>query len=410
MLSGCVEAPPQCADERCPTGEACLKDRCAPVEAPNTTGELGRYTSVAEHPEGGIIIATYDATYRNLVLLRQDEQGVQTRRVVDGWKVVEHTLQDRDRGKWTSLCLSQEGDAHLAWFDADAGSLRYTRFVDADLDASVDIEVVDGAGVEIRGTHASLALSDDGVVHVAYRDETSKSLRYAERSLSGQWSSEEITSCAGEALCPMEGEDYGEYADLVLVGGQPRLVFYDRLRGDLKLAQPDSAGLWSVVTLDGRDVERDMDTGDVGRFASAAVDAKQRLGVAYYDLTHGALRYIFASGATPLPLVVDDGVYTDVRSGAKRQHIVGQHAKLVFDLRDSAVIFYLDAGQLGLKRARLVGDQVVEKNLLEGRRPGAYIDAVLRASGEIYGAYGLWPADNPGAVELGFLHELGGIQ
>ena len=37
--------------------------------------------------------------------------------------------------------------------------------------------------------------------------------------------------------CPDDAEDYGEYASLVLVGGLPRVAFYDRSRGDLKLAR-----------------------------------------------------------------------------------------------------------------------------------------------------------------------------
>jgi hypothetical protein len=151
-----------------------------------------------------------------------------------------------------------------------------------------------------------------------------------------------------------------------------------------------------------------MDTGDVGRFVSAAVDAKQRLGIAYYDVTRGALRYIFASGATPAPVVVDDGVYVDSKTGTTRQHLVGQHAELVFDLRDGAVILYLDAGQLAVKRARLVGDQVVGRSVMAGLRPGGYISAVMDSAGRLSGAYGAWPLDAPGDSELVVLGEEGG--
>ena len=402
-LASCSQPDPQCVDEACSIGEACQQGVCAPLELPSATGGLGRFTSVAEHPEGGMIVATYDATYRNLVLLRRDAEGVQTRRVIDGWSVSDHALQDRDRGQWTSMVVSANGDAHLAWHDADAGTLRYARFVGADLDASVAIEVVDGEGAELRGTHASLGVSEDGIVHVAYRDESKRGLRYARRGAEGGWTSEVVPSCTGDSGCDQESEDYGEFSDLVMIGKTPRVVFYDRAHGDLKLAQRDDDGAWSVVLLDGHDEERDLDTGDVGRFLSAAVDAKQRLGVAYYDATRGALRYLFASGANPVPIVVDDGVVVDQDTGASRQHLVGQHAELVFDLRDSALILYLDAGRLSVKRARLVGEQVVDRAVLGELRPGAYISAFVDSAGQLVGAYGAWPADNPGGSELAFI-------
>ena len=364
------------------------------------TGALGQYTSAAAHPDGRLLIATYDATYANLVVASLGAEGEKTTRVVDGWNTLEHGLQDRDRGQWTDITVDTTGHAHVIWYDADAGSLRYTHFEASDLDSAVIIEVVDGEGVTDRGTHGSLAVGVDGVVHAAYRDESTRSLRYGRRVTGGVWSSELVPVCAGELDCPDTAEDYGEFASLVLVGGLPRVAFYDRSRGDLKLAQRSAQGDWSVSTLDGRDVERDMDTGDVGRFASAAVDAKQRLGVAYYDATHGVLRYIFASGAAPTAVVVDDGVYTDPRTGSARQHLVGQHVSLTFDLRDVAVLLYLDGGALSLKRARLMGDQVLEVIELPDRRPGAYLSAVMTQDGRLVGAYGAWPEDAPGDTVL----------
>ncbi|MGB0588831.1 MAG: hypothetical protein ACPGU1_04035 [Myxococcota bacterium] len=407
-LSACAEPVAQCVDESCPIGEACAAGVCAPVAPPSTTGALGRYTSVAHHPDGALLIATYDATYRNLVLLRRELDGTERRRVIDGWSVIDHTLQDRDRGQWSAIVVSPEGDAHLAWYDADGGNLRYGTLAGADLDAAIAIEIVDGEGAEDRGRHASIGVASDGVVHLAYRDETSRSLRYARRHAPGEWALEEVPVCTDDPECEAEVEDYGEFAELVLIGGAPRVAFYDRARGDLKLAQRDATGQWSVATLDGHDAERDVDTGDVGRFVSAAVDAKQRLGIAYYDVTRGALRYIFASGATPAPVVVDDGVYVDSKTGATRQHLVGQHAELVFDLRDGAVILYLDAGQLAVKRARLVGDQVVGRSVMTGLRPGGYISAVMDSAGRLSGAYGAWPLDAPGGSELVVLGEEGG--
>lgn len=390
-LAACQdEATGACVDETCPAGHACSADTgaCAPLEPPSATGDLGRYTALALDAAGRRVIATYDATYRNLVLLREQDDGGLDALIVDGYRLQDHRVVDTDSGRWPTLAIGDTGIVHLAWHDADGGELRYAAIPKT---GPWKPEVVDGEAAD-RGRHASLVIDDAGAVHVAYRDATARTLRYAVRAPEGGWTTSLVGSCAGEADCPDPGgEDYGEYAALTLVAGRPRIAFYDRLRGDLKLADRSEDGSWTVTTLDGRDPATGEDSGDVGRFAAVAVDAKRRLGVAYFDASRNALRFVREGGANALkPLTVDDGGYADEASGASRNHIVGQHVALTFDAAGRAVMVYLDATRLVMKRAVVAGGAVTVREDLPGLPPGGHVALAVDGAGALLGAYGPW--------------------
>ena len=152
-------------------------------------------------------------------------------------------------------------------------------------------------------------------------------------------------------------------------------------------------GAWEVVTLDGRDPETGTDTGDVGQFASAAIDTKQRLGVAYFNATLGELRYLSPDGTTPHPIVVDRGAYQDTH-GATRSHVVGQHVALAYDAQDAATLVYLDAGLLKLRQARVYGQTPTTPEVLSALPAGAYMDLERDALGGLHLAYGAWHLDD----------------
>ncbi|MGM0577844.1 MAG: hypothetical protein ACQEXJ_19110 [Myxococcota bacterium] len=379
------EAP--CRDESCPVDQTCVEGACRPIEVPTATGELGQHTQVALRDDGRMVVVTWDRTHTNLVLALERPDGSLDKRIVAGWRFDDHQLLDTRAGRWPSVAVDDQDVVHLAWHDGFESALKVARLTPDD---DLAVETVDGAGEADRGTWTSLAVAPDGTVHVAYRDESARRLRHAERTPDGTWHVESVDGCAGEADCPTGDEDYGEWASLALVGGEPRVAFYDRLRGDLKMAARQEDGTWQVTTLDGRDPSTGMDTGDVGRFASVAVDPKSRLGVAYYDATRGALRFLFSGGAEPAPVVVDDGVYHDETSGSLRNHPVGQHVALRFDGQERAHMVYLDAGRIALKRAIVEGSSVVERVDLTDLPAGGWIDFRLTPDGTLRGAWGPW--------------------
>ncbi len=376
-----------CEDAACPAGWVCGAKGCEPLPPAPSTGDLGRFTSSALTSDGRLLVATYDETHGNLIVSAEQEDGRDALQPVDGWRVEGGSLIDTDSGRWTALAVDQQDNAHLAWFDVDGGQLRYARASRAAGWQDWSVEVVDGTGPEVRGTHASIAVAQ-GIVYLAYRDETARQLRYARRDADGTWTSRTIDGCAGEAACPEAGlEDYGEWARIAIIGQRPRIAFYDRLRGDLKMASRTEIGAWVTTTLDGRDLATDVDTGDVGRFISLALTPERHPALAYYDVSRGALRYLVPGSD---PLVVDAGVRQDEARGAKRSDPVGEHAALRFDARGRAIVLYLDGGTPAVKMAVIAAGKVVATHSLDGLAPGAFFSFDAYGDGQLRGAYGAW--------------------
>jgi hypothetical protein len=377
-----------CVDEACPVGQACGVSGCEPLQVPTELGDLGRYTRARVDSSGHLVVATYDSTHGNLVLMRQGENKTVQTILVDGFRVEAHAVVETDSGRFPSLALDESDNVHLSWYDADNGELRYAAIAH---NTPWQWEVVDGAGASDRGKHSSLAVAEDGSLHIAYRDDTTKSLRYATKSAAGLWESRAVTGCSATEECPLVGEEnYGEYASLALIAGQARIVFYDRLRGDLKLASQSTDGGFTVTTLDGSDPVTGVDTGDVGRFAKVAVDPKRRLAVAYFDATGKSLRYLFEGSGSLQANVIDFGLVSDEATGTLRTHVVGQHVALRFDPQGRALLMYLDATALKIKRAMLIGEKLIESGFIEGLPAGGSIDFDITPNGNLKGAYGAW--------------------
>ena len=386
LVVGCAQTSVESCDQgTCLSGMMCQAGACEEIP-PDPTGNLGRHTSVAVRPDGRRVIATWDGSQDNLILFLENQQGHLDSQVVAGWSSTRGVVKDTNAGQWSSVALDHDEAIHLTWYDATEGALMYQAVMPGQTAAP---EVVDDTGN--RGTHTHLVVEQTGVVHVSYRDEGGRSLRYARRDVDGSWSHEAVPSCGGPVACDVPSEDYGEYGQVVVVGGAPRLVFYDRDHGDLKLAAPrdTGAGEWDITILDGVDPETGEDRGDVGRFVSVALDAKSRLAVAYYDHTAGALRFLSAEAAGS-PIVVDDGLYWDEVSGARRNHPVGQHVHLDVDLHGRAHLIYLDSGNLQMKRAQITGQTVTGPFALSDLEAGGHVGFGVDAEGRLVGAYGAW--------------------
>ncbi|MCC6622827.1 MAG: hypothetical protein IT385_16315 [Deltaproteobacteria bacterium] len=403
-LSGCL-AIAACGDDGAgvvtcdPALEecGCARQPCSPAVE---LGDLGRHTRVAPLSDGGQVVATWDATKTNLVVVFVDAAGVRTSvEVVAGVRrasdAVGERLVDVDAGRWASVAVGAGDVVHVAWFDADEGELHYAQGTAARGFSAP--EVVDGDGPAIRGTHASLALDAAGLPHIAYRDETRASLRYARRDAAGAWQTRGLDGCAGEPGCPVApgagvGEDYGEHAALAFVpaaggGVLPRVAFYDRLRGDLKMAAQAADGTWTTSTLDGRDPTTFADTGDVGRFISIAATPTRQLGLAYFDAGRGTLVYL---GPGAAPRTVDDG-RREARDGGLRRSAVGQHVRLRYDAAGRAHFVYADASAPGLRHAVLAGEGAAVIRALPDPA-GGWIDLVVQGQA-LVGHYGAFVAN-----------------
>src|ERR1051326_6645017 len=105
----------------------------------------------------------------------------------------------------------------------------------------------------------------------------------------------------------------------------------DAARGGLRAALQTPAG-WRTELVDG--------AGTVGWYASLALDSRGREGLAYYDVTHGAIKFASRAGGTWSAETVEAA-----------PEGIGHYCSLAFDPHDNPAISYYDARDLCLRFA-----------------------------------------------------------
>ena len=174
-------------------------------------------------------------------------------------------------GLFSSLAVDGDGRAHVAYYHADHQALRYGVW----RDGGWELTTVDGEGeTGDRGRQARLGVAD-GRIFIAYQDSDEGNVWLASHDADDGWSTEVVDESTFRT---------GDFLDMVLVRGRPVLVYYDSVNGDLMLARKDE-GEWSIRAVDSQ--------GDVGSYVSLDVAADGNLHMAYYDGSHGALKYAY---------------------------------------------------------------------------------------------------------------------
>jgi hypothetical protein len=218
--------------------------------------------------------------------------------------------------------------------------------------------VVDSVGMVGRSN--SLAVDDNGGVHISYYDWIDGDVRYA-TNVSGNWESETVDS---------QG-DVGYYTSLgVDRAGRVYIAYWDWTNRDLKVATK-SSGTWQVTIVDDGDM--------VGRFPSLAIDSQDRVHIGYMDWTNYDLRYATkASGdwaSWELTTVDSEGS-------------VGQHTTLAVDSAGAPHICYHDSTDYDLKHATNTSG-TWEKSFVESQRgqEGIYSSMAIDGNGSMHISY-----------------------
>jgi len=177
-------------------------------------------------------------------------------RMVDG---LEADVEHKDcRGP--VMALDSHGRTHVAYYEEASGNLVYAQHSMT----GWAYRTLATPGFSQRGL--SLALDGSEYPHISYFDDCLKHAWY-----DGLWHVETVDLTA----------DVGLYSSITCSsGGYPRIAY--SAGGDLKYASR-SAAAWSTETVDS--------TGTVGDYPSLVLDSANHPHIAYYDETNGALKH-----------------------------------------------------------------------------------------------------------------------
>ncbi|MHB8876825.1 MAG: hypothetical protein ACYC8T_24275, partial [Myxococcaceae bacterium] len=235
------------------------------------------------------------------------EAGVQTTTTVTctfGGFTFTFTINvDRSAGRFSSIALNGTGQPMIGYnrslesrrlggfgFGGAtflSGALRYAVFDGATwLQTTVDQatqNLCTAGGTNLTGQGTSIAVAPGGDPRISYYDATGGDLRYAACTAGCATASPTFQLSAVDTA-----GDVGGYSSIrVAASGSSRISYYDATNGDLKYASctagcGTSTPTWNLFPVD--------TGGNVGRFASLALDSAGGPQVAYYDSTAGNLR------------------------------------------------------------------------------------------------------------------------
>jgi len=236
------------------------------VQDVDTSGDVGRYTSINFDPADGYpAIAYQHAGNTNLKYAKWDGSDWNTQVVDSSCNV----------GRWASLIFTGSGEPAVAYYSVSTTALKFAWFHEVGGMTRWYIETLDGASEgQDRGEYCSLSGLGSGVMGISYYDADRNSLRYVEYS-SGSWGS------SVEVDYPGVNGDVGMYTSLAPDpnnSNYPAISYYDETNGNLKYAYYDGSD-WNTETAytGGND--------DVGLWTSLDFDSEGNPSIAFYNAT-----------------------------------------------------------------------------------------------------------------------------
>lgn len=212
----CFAPNPSACPNNCPSGNACIEDRCQPVRTAAPFRDLpkvsGLWPSAGALSDGTVYIAFFDNVDQSLSILRIAGPNPLTGAV----DVTGMTDPLEDSGRFPDLYVLPGGEIHLAYYNDTQRSLEY-RQLDANLNIAASERVATGLdsgvvpGGSFVGTDPAMVVDSVGAVRIAFQDSTLGLLRYARRTGPNTWA---IRTLRGDEATN-EGS-FGFYSDQVL--------------------------------------------------------------------------------------------------------------------------------------------------------------------------------------------------
>jgi len=275
----------------------------------DSTGHVGRYTSVTVGADDLGLISYYDDTNLDLKVAHCSDVNCTSATLT--------TLDSAGTtGLYTSVAVGADGLGLISYFDGTNGDLKAAHCSDVNC-TSATLTALDSTGNV--GDYTSVTVGADGLGLISYHDWTNHDLKVAHCS---------NVNCTSATLTTLDSTEAVGACTSVTVGadGLGLISYYDATNGDLKVAHCSDVNCTSATlsTLDS--------TGDVGTETSVTVGADGLGLISYHDGSNFDLKVAHCSNVnctsatiTTLDSSGHVGFYTSVTVGADGLGLISYH-------------------------------------------------------------------------------------
>jgi hypothetical protein len=316
----------RCADSQCSSAAISQLDTGAT--------QVGEYTSIAVPADNFPVVSYFDNTNKSLKVLKCNDSNClgsdESIITVDDQTVNQVGLD-------TAIAIGADGLPIISYADLTAGTLKVAKCGNPSCTAGNIISTVAGSTADRIGEFSAIAVGSDGLPVISFFATTATDLRVAKCN-------DAACSGANETITPLDVDPAGsvglDTAIIVPTDGLPTISYYDQTRRVLKVAKCSNSSCTSanLTTLDSVVGE------DRGKFSAIGIYPTSGFPViSYFDATNSALRVVFCGNAnctaTTLGSALDDpsnsvGSYTSLAIGTN-----GQPAISYFDTTAGALKF-----------------------------------------------------------------------
>ena len=208
------------------------------ITSPDTSGTVGTFSSLALDADGNPVVSYRDATSFDLKILHCDDPNCS-----GGGESVTSPDTTGDVGEFTSLALDGSGSPVVSYYDTTGGDLKVMHCDDPNCSGGGEsITSPDTTGVV--GLHTSLALDTSGNPVVSYYSSTANALKVLHCG-DANCSSGNVVTFPDSSI-----DDTGSHSSLELTAaGFPVVSYYGADNGNLKLLRCTNANCTGVVNV-----------------------------------------------------------------------------------------------------------------------------------------------------------------